>query len=76
MEKVLITASEAAAMLSMGRSTFFRKVTQGDLPQPVKFGGVTRWRVDDIRAVGQASQPTMPSAHDAEADIAHGCTQP
>lgn len=76
MEKVLVSASEAAAMLSIGRSTFFRKVTEGALPKPVKFGGVTRWRIDDLRAVGQASCPTTPLAPVAGQDTAPGCTQP
>lgn len=50
-EKILVNATDAASMLSMGRSTFFRKVSEGLLPAPVRFGGVTRWRVDDLRAM-------------------------
>lgn len=62
-EKVLVTATEAAKMLSIGRSTFFRKVSEGALPQPTRIGGITRWRVDELRAVGQANRPTTePSA--------------
>ncbi|BAP88316.1 phage transcriptional regulator, AlpA [Burkholderiales bacterium GJ-E10] len=57
-EKILVTALEGAHMLSMGRSTFWRAVSEGLLPQPVRIGGLTRWRVVDlIRAVDPASPP-------------------
>ena len=51
--KLLVTAEEAARMLSMGRSTFWRNVSADVLPQPVRIGGLTRWRVADlVRMVG------------------------
>ena len=54
-EKILIPAAEAAALLSMGKSTFWREVSRGTLPAPVKIGGLTRWRVEDLhRACRQA----------------------
>ncbi len=62
-EKILVNDRDAAAMLSMGRSTFREKVRAGLLPSPVRIGGLTRWRVADLQAVGHpASQPTTPSA--------------
>ena len=55
-EKLLVPAIEAAQMLSMGRSTFWNKVKLHQLPQPVKVGGLTRWRVSDLlRCVESAS---------------------
>lgn len=39
-EKILVPAAEAAAMLSMGKSTFWREVAKGTLPAPVKIGGL------------------------------------
>lgn len=48
-EKLLIPDKQAAEMLSIGRSTFWREVKAGNLPQPVKIGGVTRWRLADLR---------------------------
>ncbi len=58
-EKILIPAAEAAALLSMGKSTFWREVAKGTLPEPVKIGGLTRWRVEDLkRFVQPASLPT------------------
>ncbi len=76
MDKILVNASAAAAMLSIGRSTFFRKVSEGALPKPISIGGVVRWSVDDLRAVARSSQPTTASSADAEAGIERGYTQP
>ena len=76
-DKLLVTAIEGARMLSMGRSTFWRAVSVGMLPQPVRIGGLTRWRVADlVRAVDPASLPTTASAPGADPDIAPGCTPP
>lgn len=61
-EKLLVPVSEAAQMLSMGRSTFWREVANRTAPAPVKIGGLTRWRVSDLRQfVAQANPPTNPS---------------
>jgi excisionase family DNA binding protein len=43
-----VSAAEAARLLSMGRSTFWSKVKNKMLPQSVKIGGLTRWRVSDL----------------------------
>ena len=45
---LLVSAQEAAEMLSMGKSTFWQNVKNGNLPQPVKIGGATRWRVAEL----------------------------
>lgn len=64
--KILVPAAEAAAMLSMGKSTFWREVKKQKLPAPVKIGGLTRWRVADLQRIADpASQPTTASAHGA-----------
>lgn len=55
---LLVRAKMAAQMLAMGESTFWRKVSQGELPKPVKVAGMTRWRIADLREwVAQA--PTI-----------------
>lgn len=63
--KILVPAKEAAQMLAMGESTFWRKVAEKQLPQPVKLCGMTRWRVTDLQQHVErlASQPTTASAH-------------
>jgi predicted DNA-binding transcriptional regulator AlpA len=48
-DKILIPAAEAAGLLSMGKSTFWREVAKGTIPAPVKIGGLTRWRVADLQ---------------------------
>lgn len=48
-DRILITANEAATLLTIGRSTFWAYVAKGKLPQPVKIGGLTRWRVADLQ---------------------------
>lgn len=61
--KILVPAAEAAKMLSMGQSTFWRKVGEGSLPKPLKVAGMTRWRVADLQQFVDdlASQPTTAS---------------
>lgn len=49
LEVLLVPAVEAARMLSMGESTFWRKVREQVLPQPIKIGGMTRWRVAALK---------------------------
>ncbi|MDO9400898.1 MAG: helix-turn-helix domain-containing protein [Polaromonas sp.] len=60
--KILVPAAEAAAMLSIGKSTLWREVKANRLPAPVKFGGVTRWRVSDLQnfidSLGQPNAAT------------------
>lgn len=57
-EKVLVKAGVAAEMLSIGRSTFFRRVREGLLPKPLKIGRASLWRVDELRSVGQSNRTT------------------
>lgn len=61
--KLLVPDREAAGMLSIGRSTFWREVKAGNLPKPVKIGGLTRWRVSDLQqcVADPASPPTTAS---------------
>jgi predicted DNA-binding transcriptional regulator AlpA len=66
--KILVTASEAAKMLAMGQSTFWRKVAEKKLPQPVKVAGITRWRVADLHAcIEIPANPTTTEAQSAHA---------
>lgn len=61
-QKLLVPAAEAAQMLSIGKSTLWRKVKEKTLPEPIKVAGVTRWRVADLmlHVAPPASQPTTP----------------
>ena len=53
----LIRDTEAAELLGCGRSTFWRWVSNGVVPQPVKLGGATRWRRNEITALIENAQP-------------------
>ena len=45
---LLVTAGELAAMLSIGQRTLWRLLAEGKLIEPVRLGGATRWRVDEV----------------------------
>lgn len=38
----------AAALLGISRATFWRRVKDGTLPNPIKLGGATRWRRSEL----------------------------
>jgi len=66
-QKILVDAKEAAALFSMGKSTFWREVQNKNVPAPVKIGSLTRWRLADLQrcAADLANQPTTASDPDA-----------
>jgi len=45
---LLLTAEQAAKLLSIGKSTLWREVEARHLPAPVKIAGNTRWRRGDL----------------------------
>ena len=45
----------------INKSTVYRKVRTGELPKPLKFGRVARWREDEIDAVLQRLAETRDS---------------
>ena len=47
-EPDLIDAEAAAAIVGVGRRTWYRYVENGDVPQPVRFGGSVKWRREEI----------------------------
>lgn len=72
-ERIAVKASEAAALMSCSRSTFFAKVKAGVYPKPGPDG---RWGVKALLSLHQATSPTKPSNPAAAAGTAPGCTQP
>lgn len=44
----LIRDAEAAKIIGCSKSSFWRRVADGTFPQPVKFGGLSRWLKTDI----------------------------
>lgn len=45
----MITVNELAATLGMSKRTIWRLLASGQIPEPVRVGGGTRWRLDEIR---------------------------
>lgn len=37
-------------ILPFSRATLWRRVAAGTFPKPLKFGGISAWRVEDVRA--------------------------
>ena len=47
----LIRDNEAAALLCCSKATFWRRVSDGTIPRPLKIGGMSRWPRSEILAV-------------------------
>ena len=48
-EAVLLTPEELAEMLKVSTRTLWRLLAAGKIPEPVRFGGSTRWRLMDVQ---------------------------
>jgi len=48
-EPVLITAEELADMLRISTRTLWRQLSAGQLIEPVRIGGSTRWPLEKVR---------------------------
>ena len=46
---VLITAAEFAQIMKVSKRTLWRLLSAGKLVEPIRVGGNTRWRLDDVR---------------------------
>lgn len=47
----LITVDDGAALLNVSVATFWRRVADGTVPQPLKLGYLSRWPKSEILAV-------------------------
>jgi len=56
-EKLLLTASELAALLGVNRSTIWTWHSGGKIPMPLQIGGITRWRRAEIQHWLEAGAP-------------------
>ncbi len=45
---ILITAEELARMMGVSERTLWRLLSGGKLPQPVRIGRNTRWRLAEV----------------------------
>jgi len=62
---LLINASELAVMLNIGERTLWRLLASGKLIDPVRIGGNTRWRVDEVEAWINAGCPSPETSENA-----------
>jgi predicted DNA-binding transcriptional regulator AlpA len=53
-----ISAKDAAALLGIGESTFWRMHAAGKVPRPVKLAGSVRWRRRELLGWLQAGAPS------------------
>jgi predicted DNA-binding transcriptional regulator AlpA len=52
----LLADKAAAALLGLSRATLWKRAKTGDFPQPIRLGGRTFWRRDELMAlIEQAS---------------------
>ncbi len=49
-EPLLVDAKDVARMLGVSTRTLWRHVSSGQMPQPVRFGKSTRWRLAEVKA--------------------------
>ena len=52
----LLTAREGAKVLQVSVPTFWRRVADGTVPQPVKIGALSRWPASEITQVIQIAK--------------------
>lgn len=54
----LIKADELAQLLNVSTRTLWRMLSAGKVPEPVRLGGCTRWRLDQVRQwIGDGCPP-------------------
>jgi len=51
MQDQLIRDTEGAELLGASVSTFWRRVSDGTIPRPIKIGGMSRWKRSEIQDV-------------------------
>lgn len=60
---LLINAEEFATMLGVSERTLWRLLSADKLPQPLRLGGSTRWRLEEVRRwVDSGCQPSTSSS--------------
>lgn len=47
---MLLTSVQAATACGMSRAAWYKHLSAGKLPRPVKIGSLSRWRAEELRA--------------------------
>lgn len=58
----LLTARESAAVLRLSLATFWRRVADGTVPEPIKLGSTSRWPQSEIFGVIEAAKAKREAA--------------
>ncbi len=58
-ENALVDAKEAAAICGMSRAAWYKHLSAGRLPRPVKIGNLARWRRRELLKWIDAGCPTL-----------------
>lgn len=58
----LLTASQVASLIGVGKRSWWRYVAAGRAPKPVQIGGSVRWRLAELNAWIEAGCPQTPPA--------------
>ncbi len=56
-DALLMSAPQVAQALNISRASVYEFMNTGRLPMPVKIGGCTRWRADELARWIQAGCP-------------------
>jgi|APSaa5957512535_1039671.scaffolds.fasta_scaffold296394_1 predicted DNA-binding transcriptional regulator AlpA len=60
----LMSRRQLAAYLAVSPTTVDRMTKRGDLPEPIRFGGVVRWDVKKIDALINSMSPSAADEYD------------
>lgn len=55
---MLLQNKDVCALLSISRSTLWRWVQNGTLPEPIRIGGCTRWEREEVEKAVRKAQGT------------------
>lgn len=57
-DSALLTAEQAARYCGMSRPAWYKRVSAGYVPRPIKIGSLSRWRSEELRAWIAAGCPS------------------
>ncbi|WP_439524656.1 helix-turn-helix transcriptional regulator [Marivita sp.] len=58
----LLRDIEAAAIIGVSKATWWRRVADGTMPQPIRIGSITRWKLSEIAAAIERLAKERPDA--------------
>ncbi len=56
-DTLLIDATSAAMLCGMSRAAWYKRLSSGQVPRPVKIGSLARWRKNELAAWVAADCP-------------------